>query len=70
MQLGRGIVFFSVAVIAVTLGEPLFDKLHPNRDERFQIKNAGKQGTKLSICTGVFLSSEPFPGQTRIRVNK
>jgi hypothetical protein len=31
-----------VAVIAVAFGEPIFDKLHPNRDERFQIKDAGR----------------------------
>ncbi|XP_028400371.1 uncharacterized protein LOC114523594 [Dendronephthya gigantea] len=40
MQRRSEFTVFFVAVIAVALGEPLFDKLHPNRDERFQIKNA------------------------------
>ncbi len=53
MQPRSGIVFIFVAVIAVALGGPLFDKLHPNRDERFQIKDAGEKTSK--ICTTLIL---------------
>ena len=56
MQPQSGIIFFSVAVIAVTLGEPLFDKLHPNRDERFQMKNAGKCQVNMPISINLNFS--------------
>ena len=62
MQLRPGIIFFSFAVIAVIWGEPIFDKLHPNRDERFQIKSAG-EWTRV-------IPGHLNPGQIGMRVEK
>jgi hypothetical protein len=58
MQPRMEIIVF-VAVIAVAFGEPIFDKLHPNRDERFQIKDAGRTCQISAILTTTTASCVP-----------